>query len=78
MKAYESLAIKMGYVPSGAGLKKETNETTHWITLFDDCLQMYGYESGWDEYESCYDTGIIKITSNQLETLIEIFTTNHN
>lgn len=78
MQHYESLVQKLGYVPSGHGFKKLTENYTHWITFYDDVLQMYGYFSEDVDFNKEYDTGMVTITSNQLEQLIEIFTTNHN
>jgi hypothetical protein len=67
----------LGYVPSGPRFMKFTESMVHQIFLFEDGLELYGFPIG-NTDEVVYTTGIINPTSNQLEQLIEIFTTNHN
>jgi len=77
----EEIILKNGYVKEGYGYKKLSNENTHWITLFgppslEDSkqLQMYAYFSEDESFEKVYDTGIIIVDKEQLNTLINIFT----
>ena len=66
------------YTPKGYGYIRQTKESTHWITLFDDSLQMYAYYTGDEECEKIYDTGVVKLSSSELQTLIDIFIHNHD
>ena len=40
-----NIALSNGYVKKGYGYTKVTKENTHWITFFDNSLQMYAYFS---------------------------------
>lgn len=67
-----------GYKKSGYGYKLVTTENTHWITVFQDCLQMYAYFTEDPECEKIYDTGNIKIDTLSLSYFINVLTKNHN
>ena len=67
----------MGYKKEGYGYKRVTDNNTHWITLFDDVLQMYSYYTEYPEGEKEYDTGMVKVSNNELRTLINVLVNNH-
>lgn len=69
--------VSNGYVQVGYGYKKVTEENTHWITLFDNNLQMYAYFTEDSEFDKIYDTGIIEVSVDELKTLIKILNYNH-
>jgi hypothetical protein len=69
--------ISNGYIQEGYGYKKVTEENTHWITLFGDNLQMYAYFTEDNECEKIYDTGIIEVSVDELQTLIRVLNHNH-
>lgn len=73
-----NIALSNGYVKKGYGYTKVTKENTHWITFFDNSLQMYAYFSEDEDFDKIYDTGIVKVSDSELETLIKIFTKNHD
>lgn len=73
---------KRGYKKRGFGYRKisigdEWLELIHWITIFDDeiSLQMYCYSV---DDEKLYDTGVIEVTEDELEILINIIERNHH
>lgn len=69
---------KNGYVESGYGYKRVSETYTHWITLFSSGgLQMYSYFTEDPEGEKEYDTGIITVSEDELQTLIKIFKKNY-
>lgn len=39
---------------------------------------MYAYFSEDEDFDKIYDTGIVKVSDSELETLIKIFTKNHD
>lgn len=80
MKDKIKIATSNDYVKEGYGYKKITKDNTHWITFFekDNTLQMYAYFTEDNEFEKIYDTGIIKVSEQELQTLINILNTNHN
>ena len=67
-----------GYTEQGYGYKKVTEENTHWITLFDDKLQMYAYFTEDEDFDTIYDTGIVKVSAEELNILIKVLNSNHN
>ncbi len=71
--------FKNGYNQEGYGYKKETNTTTHWITLFsDNKIQLYSYFTEDPEGDKVYDTSVLySITPEQLQTLIDILVENN-
>jgi hypothetical protein len=73
-----NIALSNGYVKKGYGYTKVTKENTHWITFFDNSLQMYGYFTEDEDFDKVYDTGIVNVSDSELETLIKIFTTNYD
>jgi hypothetical protein len=66
-----------GYEKTGYGYKKTTKDNIHWITLFKDCLQMYSYHKDDGDYDKQNDTGIIRVTGDELQTLIKVLVNNH-
>lgn len=72
------LLTKNGYSKVGYGYKKLTDsgfgfEIANWVTIFSSGdVQMYGYNDSDPEGEKDYDTGIVKVTEDQLQTLIDI------
>jgi len=66
-----------GYKKQGYGYKKVTDDNTHWITLYGDLIQMYAYFTEDEEREKVYDTGMVKVSNNELETLINVLVNNH-
>lgn len=75
----DKVIVSNGYIQKGYRYKKVTKNNTHWITLFiDKSLQMYAYFSEDPELEKIYDTGIIEVSKEELETLINILIKNHN
>jgi hypothetical protein len=73
------IVLKAGYVKSGFGYKKQTEENTHWITLFENGkIQMYAFFSEDEECDKIYDTGIIEIFSDYLQVFIEVLIRNHS
>jgi len=75
-------AINSEYKKEGYGYKKVTKENTHWITFFTangkTSLQMYAYFTEDPEMEKVYDTGIIRLTEDQLGIFINVLLENHN
>lgn len=74
----EVVVISNGYTKMGFGYKKVARYNTHWITLFEDRLQMYAYHNDDVNDEKVYDTGIISIGPTNLGRLISIFLNSHN
>lgn len=82
-KEFAEVLNENNFVLEGYGYKKVTKENTHWITFFENGLQMYGFNTYENKFfdpscEKVYDTGIIKIIPGRLQILISIFTSNHN
>lgn len=78
MKNKVDIITSNGYKEEGYGYKKVTENNTHWITLFDnDSLQMYAYFTEDSECEKEYDTGIVNVSSDELEILIKVLVSNH-
>jgi len=61
-----------GYTPKGYGYTKVIGENTHWVTLYDNSIQMYGYFTEDPEFEKDYDSGMVSPTIDQLSTLIDV------
>ena len=78
MKNKVDIITSNGYKEESYGYKKVTENNTHWITLFDnDSLQMYAYFTEDSDGEKEYDTGIVNVSGDELETLIKILVSNH-
>lgn len=77
MKNIVDIITSNGYKEEGYGYKKVTENNTHWITLFDDSLQMYSYFTEDSECEKEYDTGIVSVSGDELQTLIKVLVSNH-
>lgn len=77
-KEFTEVLEENKFVPEGYGFKRVTKENTHWITFFEDKLQMYGYFTLDPECDKIYDSGIVKVVPARLQILISIFTSNHN
>ncbi len=72
------IILNNGYVESGNGYKRVSEAYTHWITLFaNGALQMYSYFREDPEGDKEYDTGIIYVSIDELQTLINIFKNNY-
>lgn len=78
----KNIILSNGYIEKGYGYYKETNVgdedeiciISHWITLFgENELKMYSYYKEESEGDKIYDTSIIKVTSTQLQVLIDVF-----
>ena len=76
----DKVIVSNGFIQEGYGYKKVTKYNTHWITLFIDKskLQMYAYFSEDPELEKIYDTGIIEVSKEELETLISVLIKSHD
>ena len=57
--------------------RKITNEHTHWITLFTETIQMYGYKTDDEDMDKVYDTGMVKVDNRQLQHLIDVWLLNY-
>jgi hypothetical protein len=69
--------LNNGYLKEGYGYKKVTENNTHWVSLFEDCLQMYAYFTEDEELDKVYDTGNVKVSEAELHILIKVFNHNH-
>lgn len=74
----KNIILSNGYIKEGFGYKRITVENTHWITLFDNCLQIYAYFTEDEECNKIYDTGIVSISGPELQIFIKVLTFNHN
>lgn len=77
------LIDKNGYTKGFFGYKKETKNYTHWISVHDNSLQMFGYntkelDSHIFDTDKIYDTGIINVDDVQLQCLIDLWVTNYD
>lgn len=73
-----AVLLNEGYHAEGFGYKKETEEVTHWVTLFEgDKVQMYAYETGDPEFSKVYDTGVVSMFPPLLRAFIQFFNKNH-
>jgi hypothetical protein len=78
MKNKVDIITSNGYEKERNGYKRVTENNTHWITLFsDNSLQMYAYFTEDSDREKEYDTGIVNVSGDELETLIKILVSNH-
>ena len=66
-----------GYTKHFYGYRKVTEAHTHWITIFEKTMQMYGYENDDADMEKVYDTGIINIGNRQLQHFINVWLLNY-
>ena len=66
-----------GYTKHFYGYRKITESHTHWITIFEKTLQMYGYENDDSDMEKVYDTGIVNIDNRQLQHFIDMWLLNY-
>ena len=66
-----------GYTKHFFGYRKRTENHTHWITIFEKTLQMYGYENNDPYMKKVYNTGIINIDSRQLQHFIDAWFINY-
>jgi len=66
-----------GYTKHFYGYRKITNEHTHWITLFTETIQMYGYRTDDEDMDKVYDTGMVKVDNRQLQHLIDVWLLNY-
>ena len=72
--SFVSVVLANGYKKKGFGYVKVNENNTHWITFYIlDEFQMYAYDSEDTEMEKIYDTGIIKTSESELQTLINVF-----
>lgn len=73
-----NVVLSNEYEKKGYGFKKETENVTHWITLFGDGqFQMYAYNTGDPDLEKVYDTGVINSSEKQLQMFIDVLLKNH-
>lgn len=71
--------ISNGYKAKGYGYVRKTLENTHWITLFKSGgIQMYAYFTEDEDCDKIYDSGIIDVSEDELETLIKVLIRNHD
>lgn len=78
--SFVSVVLANGYEKKWDGYRKVTKNNTHWITFYildADEFKMYAYDSKDSEVEKIYDTGIIKTSESELQTLINILLINH-
>jgi len=74
-KSFKDILLLNGYEEKGYGFSKQTENISHWVTLYDsESLQMYSYYVPDNDCEKIYDTGVININTAQLLSLIEILT----
>ena len=75
----EEIILANNYIKEGYGYKRKGIECIHWITLFKSGnIQMYAYLKNDETFNKIYDTGVIDITTEQLQILIDIVINNHN
>ena len=68
------LILSKGFAKKGYGYTRVGKKITHWVTLFEDSLQSYGYYTDDEEFEKTYDSGMTYgITVDQLSTLLDVF-----
>lgn len=77
MDKHIPMILSAGYAKKFFGYRKVTENYSHWITLFDESLQMYGYHTDDPEMEKVYDTGMITVESDNLNCLIDIWSENY-
>ena len=66
-----------GYTKHFYGYRKITDNYVHWITLYSEAIQMYGYLNIEEDADKSYDTGIINVDNEQLKQLINIWSLNY-
>lgn len=72
------VVVSNGYEKDHYGYKKTTKENIHWITMFDNGqIQMYAYWIEDTECEKIYDTGLVNVTEDELQTLIKVWMGNY-
>jgi hypothetical protein len=67
----------LGYTKKDYGYRLVTDNSTHWISFYGDKVQMYAYFTDDPECDKIYDTGVIAINADQLETLFDVLVKNH-
>ena len=73
-----SIVHSNGYTQKGYGYRMVTKTHTHWITFFNESIQMYSYYSNDLDLEKIYDTGLITVNNSQLQILIDVWLKNYN
>lgn len=72
-KNHLEIVLENGYVQSGYGYRKIIGSIHHWITFYPPKIQMYAYDPENPEDEKEYDSGLVELSEENLETFIKIF-----
>jgi len=78
-----AVLMNMGYKKKAHGYQKLTDNTTHWVTLFDTSMQIWGFPTEAehnDEVGKTYDTGTVAyntFTPALFRNVIDLFLINH-
>ena len=77
-KEIVEIITNKGYIKYHYGYRKITENVIHFITIFGNSFQMYGYNKDDSQFKNIYDTGIIhEFESHILIVLINTFNNNH-
>lgn len=82
--SFEKIILANGYTKKGFGFTRTANDITHWVTVFKETnemntnglksVQLYAYfKDDINSEEYVYNTQVVSISTEELETLIKIF-----